>query len=551
MPLRTQPGPSFYAEWIALLCGLLALPALLGRQGLYIPRIALLPLGLAALLSLQLLWLPAVLRSGALTALLYLLWAFLLMLVTAGLLRSMALDKLARWLAGALVVAASLNACNLMLFHSGVRADLSWLFLRPDRGANLGQVNLLADLLWLGIASLLYRWQRSTRHAYVWMLPLALLLLASALTGGRAPMLYACWLVLAACVFGTPRLRKAALWTALIYFASVGLVHVLPLMSYPGSDSLSRLIGDGRAATAGTSSGSLRIDLAILAGQLAWAHPLTGAGWGSFAWESYTRASEANILLAGAEHAHQLFFQLAAELGLLAPVLVAAALALWAWPLWAARRQLRTQAEYWWALAAVGVILLHAQLEYPLWYAHLLGVCAILLVCAEQKVYALPRWQVSRGLVGVVMATGGYLLASSLFDYARLESWLQMDRRRTGTSVAEGHYQVLADLQQGSLLQAPAARMLAAVMPPTIEHLDGKRLLCAQALLSEPQSPAVFTCAVLDALAGEAGLAEQRWQLAVLAFGPDLPPYLKQLEARLSAAEMQALPPWVFAPQQP
>ena len=94
VPFRTQPIPSFYAEWLALALGLLALPALAGRTSLVLPRIVVLPAGMIVLLLLQGFWLPAALRPGMLLAVLYLLWALLLMLATAALLRDVSLARL-------------------------------------------------------------------------------------------------------------------------------------------------------------------------------------------------------------------------------------------------------------------------------------------------------------------------------------------------------------------------------------------------------------------------------------------------------------------------
>lgn len=538
VPLHTQPIPSFYAEWLALACGLAGLPLLVGQAGLRVPRIALLPLLLIPLLLLQYPWLADGLHTLSLTAGLYLLWAFLLMLITAALVEARGLAYVATWLARALLIAALVNACSLILFHAGVRGGLDWLFLRPDARANLAQSNLLADLLWLGIVSLLYCWQRSETRSWRWATLLPVLLVASALTGGRSPMLYAIALVALAWVLGNGRLKAAALCTALIYFALVWAVHLVLAAPLAGADSVSRMM----ASASFSGGGNIRLGLIAIATQITLVNPLLGAGWGSFGWASYQRVGPELGWQGTAEHAHQLLFQLAAELGVVAPMLVLVLLGLWAWSQWQARTTLRLQPEAWWAVAAASVVLLHAQLEYPLWYAHFLGVAAILMVCAERKSYQLQALRISAVMVACVMATGLYLLASSGRDYVRLEHWLYSDMQRRSREIPTGHYQLLVDLHRGSLMQPQASRMLAAVMPPTADQLEGKRDVCRRALLSEPQTPSVFTCALLDHLAGDP-LAEKAWQQAVLVFGADAPAYVQRLQATLTAAELTPLVP--------
>lgn len=542
VPLRTLPIPSFYAEWLALLAGLLALPALMGRSGLAIPRVALLPAGLVVLLLWQCWGLPPTQRAIAQIALLYLLWAMLLMLAVAALRREMLLEQLANYLTFALALAALINACNVILFHAGLRTGLDWWFMRTDRVGNLGQANILADLLWLGIVSVLYRWQASQRGwCYViWLVPL---LVASALTGARAPLLYSLWLICAAIALGSARLQRAAICTVLCYVAAIALVHLLPTPSVGSSDSISRMLSSASVAGAGSS---IRLNLLAVAGQVFLDSSGLGSGWGSFAWESYSRAGDAVGTLAVAEHAHQLFFQLAAELGVIAPIFVLWVLVLWALPIWRGRESWRGASEYWWVACSVGVILLHSQLEYPLWYSHLLGIGAVLLAYVEQRDYVYKLARGSTLIVVTIMAAGVYLLAASMYDYVRLQQWVAHDTRRGAAPAPAEHYQLLAELGRESLLQAQAVRTLAAVMLPTSEQLEAKREVCQLALHSEPQVPAVFTCALLDGLAGEVVLAEQRMHQARLIFKDDFPGYQYKLEQVLTPQQLAPLQRWLI-----
>ena len=543
VPLRTLPTSSFYAEWLAFALGLAALPALAGRAGLIIPRAILLPTGLCILLLLQCLWLPSALRPVAWIGLLYLLWATLLMLITAAVLRDISVQRLARRLALALGLAALINACNVILFQAGLRTGLEWGFLHTDRAGNLGQANMLADLLWLGIVSVLYCWHGSRGNGWRYAAWLAPLLVASALTGARAPLLYALWVALAAALLCDARMRRAAASVAVIYFAIVIFVYWLPVPIAGGSDSLSRMLPPGGMAAGAGAAGeaaasNIRVQLMAVAADIFLDHPWLGAGWGSFAWESFSRADDLRGTMMVGEHAHQLFFQLAADLGIAAPVLVLAALCGWALPIWRARRDLRADPAHWWAVSAAGVMLLHSQLEYPLWYAHTLGLLAIVLACSEQRKWRFEAWRGSTLAVGAVMAAGAWLLAGSIIDYRRLEQWMYADMRRGAAAAPAGHYQVLGELSRDSLLRPQAVRALAAVMLPTREQLDGKLEVCRLALRSEPQTPAVFSCALLDALAGDTALAERNMRQARRVFENEFQDYRRRLKSDLTPAQL-------------
>ena len=270
-------------------------------------------------------------------------------------------------------------------------------------------------------------------------------------------------------------------------------------------------------------------------------HGLVPAGVASLG-SPIVRADDVMGTLAVAEHTHQFFFQLAAELGIAALILVLASTQLlWARPIWQERCRLKGNFEFCWCMSAVGIVFLHSQLEYPLWYAHLLGLSAILLTCADRRRFEIAGWRRSGLLIVCLMATGFYLLAGSMHDYGRLERWVADDVRRGNLPAPEGHYQVLADLSKDSLLQAHAVRALAAVMLPTSEQLAGKREVCRRALLSEPQAPAVFTCSLLEEEAGDTVSAEWQMRQARRVFPADIDAYGRRTELILTPAQATVL----------
>ena len=96
-PHHFNPIPTFYQEWTAAACALLAATLLLRAkifEQLEIPGIALLPLGIATLILIQFAAGRVTFPTQALIFLLYLLWATLLLILGRALRRALALDLL-------------------------------------------------------------------------------------------------------------------------------------------------------------------------------------------------------------------------------------------------------------------------------------------------------------------------------------------------------------------------------------------------------------------------------------------------------------------------
>ena len=83
-PYHRYPLTGFYSEWLAFALGLAAALVLLSRQAwreAELPVVALAPVGFAAVLGVQVALERALYPEQVLTAVLYLLWASLLMLL--------------------------------------------------------------------------------------------------------------------------------------------------------------------------------------------------------------------------------------------------------------------------------------------------------------------------------------------------------------------------------------------------------------------------------------------------------------------------------------
>ncbi|HTJ97089.1 MAG TPA: Wzy polymerase domain-containing protein, partial [Rhodocyclaceae bacterium] len=172
--------------------------------------------------------------------------------------------------------------------------------------------------------------------------------------------------------------------------------------------------------------------------------------------------------------------------------------------------------------------------EYPLWYAYFLGVCAVLMGLCETRFYTLPKLNLSALSLALILIASSALLLFTLRDYLTLETWLAADSRHAKQkTIAADYYRPLVMLSQDSLMQSKAVELLAARMPPTPDSLDEKRRLCAKALRGEPLQPTVFTCALLDEMAGDTEVAEKNWRQALAVFRSDVPAYLETLRATM------------------
>ncbi|MDO9365571.1 MAG: hypothetical protein Q7T58_04385, partial [Methylotenera sp.] len=106
------PIPSFYGEWIAATLGLAAMLPLLHKaswQSFQVPKIALIFLGLAAIISMQ--WMLGMLHSNqyALLILSYVVWAFFLVILGGYLRRELGWEKVAITLAWFIVIGGLIN----------------------------------------------------------------------------------------------------------------------------------------------------------------------------------------------------------------------------------------------------------------------------------------------------------------------------------------------------------------------------------------------------------------------------------------------------------
>ena len=284
---------------------------------------------------------------------------------------------------------------------------------------NLRQPNHLSALLlwsmvaaiWLGEAGVIKR----TATLAVSALLLVGLVLSASRTGMVGVAMLALW---GALDRRLARTYRVMLWLAPLAYVLFWLL--LTGVATPGEQAA--FGGDKQLHKNDISSSRFAIwsnTLSLIA-----AHPWTGVGFGefNFAW-SLTPFPDRPV--AFFDHTHNLPLQFAVELGL---PLAALVLALLSWALWGAfnaARDANDRASHLRAaFVMVLMIVLHSQLEYPLWYAYFLLPAAFALgLClggpAETTLLPTPGSPRLRPLMiaALLLMLGGF---ASVLDYHRV-----------------------------------------------------------------------------------------------------------------------------------
>jgi O-antigen ligase len=434
IPYHQQPVPSFFPEWLAAALGAAAALTLLASRSF----------GAKAALPAPALWLAAfalflALRAASgglaypqasLLAALYVLYAVLMIQLGAQLAAAHGIERMAAVLAAFLLVGALANAAAGVIQFYGRPALLEDVIaeLRGRRAyGNIAQVNLYANYLALGAASLSYLWSRARLHTASAAVALGLIAVASALSGSRSALLYALWFAaLAPIAARVPeriearRLKQGSLAAAaVIAFAHLAVPWLNTVFQAGrGAGVVERFAGPAAEA------GEPRLAIFAAALRVFAEAPLTGAGLGEFAGAAFALGLEPSLTRIAQvwTSPHNLPLQLLAEAGV-----IGAILALGAVGAWGLRLVRRYRAEpgpgLWWAAAAAGVGLLHSLIEFPLWSAHFLGVTALLLGAAAARAIrapALARW--ARGGACAAVAAIAFALAVLLRDYVQLDT---------------------------------------------------------------------------------------------------------------------------------
>jgi len=533
-PHHLNPIPTFFQEWTAAACGIIATATLLRKERLAqleIPHIALLPLGMIGLLLLQFVFGLVVFPTQALIFALYLLWAVLILTLGQSLRQQISLEKLANLFAAAILAGALLASVLLALQLVDPRLGLGWVFPLVKGSGNLAQVNHLADYLWLGIASLIYLNVQKKIGVSITVFFALTLLSAASLTGSRSVFLYAFGFALlslwAAWHFRQDPLRQIARISLLLLPATL-LLQVI----FSHIDLAQRLSASlsGERVFSLVSGTSQRLQLWRTALAIFSEHPWLGAGVGQFPVNSYfiVGAAPDGRFLGGGEHAHNLILHLLSEFGVVAPLLAIVMGYRW----WLGFVRQEWSSAHWWIAAVLLVLTTHSQLEYPLWYVFFLGIAALVLGIGSTTGIRPKVSPSGRVLVTLILIMGMLTLATMAYDYRKLE------RTLNGQLISANEKQVwkttlesLSDLQRGSLFSHYVDLSYAYQLSVDRESLKDKITVTKIAIQFSPVDLITFKLAYLLALDGQQAQSKLALRRALATHPSYAPTARKQLTA--------------------
>ncbi|WMY08825.1 PglL family O-oligosaccharyltransferase [Paraburkholderia phenoliruptrix] len=507
---HTYPIPTFYAEFTAL-----ALYLLMGagvvllvatsqpRIGFASPVVALVPLLFGLLLVAQSVLLPVSQPSMNWLGGGFLLAAFMAAHAGYGFARAKLNETALRWAAGAQVVGGLFAVfCQVIqLFH--LEARVSPLVVaynvtverRPF--GNMAQANHLATYIAFAMAGALFLVQTRRIAVAIWALVSTIFAVGLALTVSRGP-----WLQMGVIVV-------AGLWMALVQTRTEPqlrrshrqwLIPVALAVLFFVVNALIRWANVRYHLELGQSAADRFKDAGQIAPRLAlwkygWTmfrtHPLLGVGWGEFPSYQYQFAKT----LGGVEianNSHDIFIDLLAKTGLIGLAIVLFGLVAW---LVRVVRAPQSAARVF-GIALIGVLVMHALVEYPQQYMFFLLPAMFVFGLLETRPLRLVPARVSFGAFAVIVFGGIAALYPVYRDYARAEVLYY------GSRPAE---QYRAD--PSFLFRAWGEYGMATLLPMNAMDLQRKLAMHRQAMALLPGETVLRRYAVLQALSGDTAAA--------------------------------------------
>ena len=490
------PITDFYTEWVAAFLGLCALACNYRRLSKF-PLVSLVPLSLMLLVWLQFALGKITYPQQAAMVSLYLVWASLLAMLGYALKGEFGLEKIARTLAWFILAGGFASGAAAVLQHYFNHTAFD-AFVTPDVSeavyGNLAQQNHFSDYMALAMASLLYLAASGKIHRLA-ALPLGcFLLFMLALSGSRSAWLYLGALTLFSLIYCRKERNRVLLIAALLLVPAFALMQFLahfPFLSGHGT-----LTSGDRLLVIGRDSG-IRFYLWREAWMMFLKAPLLGVGFGQFAWHHFGYGPIFNDpqITGLYSNAHDIAFHLLAETGLAGTLLVFGGIFFWA-----RRIDIAFDLHAWWLFAVLLIIALHSLDEYPLWYAHFLGIFMLFLGMGEARSLRLPCAQ---GVMILLLAAGSYFMAGLMRDYLDLEGLLYPSYHNGKPPLKPAAlYDALYRFRKGTLLAPYVEYPMAEMMPVDETNLDSKLALSRRALHFSPSGMIVYRRAALLALAG-------------------------------------------------
>jgi O-antigen ligase len=507
---HTYPIPTFYAEFTALTLYVLTSAAVVllvwterSRATFDSPAVALVPLLFGLLLIAQTFVLPVAQPSMNWLGAGYLLAAFMATHTGYAFSRVKLTETVLRWAAAALIVGGLFAVfCQVIqLFHLETKVTplVVAYNITVDRRpfGNMAQANHLATYIAFAMAGAMFLVQTRRLPVIVWTLLSVIYSTGLALTVSRGPWLQMGVIVVAgfwmafAEIRRNPALRRSnrewlvPIALGVLFFAMNAVVR--------WANVRYQLDLDVSAADRFKDAGQIAPRLALW--KYGWTmfktHPLLGVGWGEFPRYQYDFVRT----LGGVEianNSHDIFLDLLGKTGLIGVAIVLLGLVAW---LVRVVRAPHTAARVF-GIALIGVLVMHALVEYPQQYMFFLLPAMFVFGLLETRSLRLLPSRVSFGVYVVVVFGGLAALYPICRDYNRAEVLYY------GARPAEQY----AD-DPSFLFRAWGEYGMATLLPMNAMDLDHKLAMHKQALALLPGETVLRRYAVLQALSGDTNAA--------------------------------------------
>ncbi|MDR5770621.1 MULTISPECIES: Wzy polymerase domain-containing protein [unclassified Caballeronia] len=509
---HTYPIPTFYAEYsaLALYLALGATVALLvrvsePRVSFASPVVALMPLAFGVLLIAQTVLLPVSQPSMNWLGGAYLLASFIAVHTGYGLVRAGLSEKALRIGAAALMAGGSFAVfCQIVqLLHLEVKFTpfvVAYNVMAERRPfGNMAQANHLATVIAFAMAGALYFVQTRRLPVIVWLALTAVFSLGHALTVSRGPWLQMAVIVVAgfwmAFVQGRPAVaegfdgpgrRDLRAWLmpvvlALVFFAVNAAVRWANVrFHFDLAQSAAERMQDANQIAP-------RLALWKYGWTMFHTHPILGVGWGEFPRYQFDMVRE----LGGVEianNAHDIFIDLLAKTGALGLGILVLGFVFW---LIRVLRAPQTPARIF-GLSLLGVLLMHALVEYPQQYMFFLMPAMLVIGLLETRPLRLVAKPLSFGVYVVLVVGGLAALYPVMLDYHRAEVLYY------GSRPAEQYRD-----DPSFLFTAWGEYGAATLVPINAQNLEEKLAMHRKAIALLPGETVLRRYAVLQALAGQ------------------------------------------------
>lgn len=529
---------AFYSEWAAFALGILACFPFLSKNfwlHLEVPHSAIWLLAIIALIALQAPFVGHVYVTQALLPGLYIVWAMMLVVLCSWIRKQLGVERSVAVIAWMLLVGGALHAMVALVQYFDVSGELVSVIDRKSVSTygNIGQQNHFATQITLASFALIYLHAKDRINRALAITLLALFALVLTASSSRAAAVY----IIAGFILSliTYRATKTSIHRRLLQGIGLLLVLFLVFQSILPSlnDWLKLLLGAMGFDMYGLDTlvmlqrnAADGVDVRLSEWRKAWQmfmeSPLWGIGIGNYGWYSfnYQALPEFSVVPKGElfQHSHNLIMQVLAELGIAGLLLLVFMAAVWVrqvFPYW-------KNPSLWLILASVIVLLLHSNVEHPLWYSYFLGIAAVLLGIGSKeglKIEFTPG--LGQFTAGVTLIFSGAMLIITLLG---LQDLIHVHRLVVATTPQQAFARLHA-VSKNPLLTPWAEVSIALHGVPDNKMIEQQLRLTTRVMQYRPNPHNVNRQIVYLALAGKPTEAAVLMKKTLIVYRSEFPKY--------------------------